>query len=87
MNRITLMFEAAKKERRKTLVGFLTAGDPGMAVSERNMLAALESGVDLLEIGVPFSDPTADGPAIQAAGARALGADMGRGGQSGAGAK
>jgi len=80
MNRITLMFEAAKKERRKALVGFLTAGDPGMAVSERNMLAALESGVDLLEIGVPFSDPTADGPAIQAAGARALGAGATLGG-------
>ena len=72
MNRIPVMFEAVKKEGRKALVGFLTAGDPDMAVSEKNMRAALENGVDLLEIGVPFSDPTADGPAIQAAGARSL---------------
>ncbi len=72
MNRITGMFEAAKKEGRKALVGYLTAGDPDLVASERAMRAALENGVDLLEIGVPFSDPTADGPAIQAAGARAL---------------
>lgn len=72
MNRIPGMFEAVKKAGRKALVGYLTAGDPDLAVSERSMRAALENGVDLLEIGVPFSDPTADGPVIQAAGARSL---------------
>lgn len=72
MNRIQAKFEELKKQRRKALVGFLTAGDPDLEISEKNMRDALSNGVDILEIGVPFSDPTADGPIIQAAGQRAL---------------
>ncbi len=72
MNRITQKFEEIRGAGRKALVGYLTAGDPDMKKSERDMRAALRSGVDIMEIGVPFSDPTADGPTIQAAGQRAL---------------
>lgn len=72
MNRIRAKFEELKKQGKKALVGYLTAGDPDLKTSERFMRAALVNGVDILEIGVPFSDPTADGPAIQAAGQRAL---------------
>ncbi|MFA7160402.1 MAG: tryptophan synthase subunit alpha [Kiritimatiellia bacterium] len=72
MNRITAKFEELKQQGKKALVGYLTAGDPTLTVSTGNMRAALANGVDILEIGVPFSDPTADGPTIQAAGQRAL---------------
>lgn len=57
---------------RKALIGYLTVGDPDLKTSERNIRLALANGLDILELGVPFSDPTADGPAIQAAGQRAL---------------
>ena len=72
MNRITAKFEELKKQGKKALIGYLTAGDPDIRASEKSMRAALASGIDILEIGVPFSDPTADGPTIQAAGQRAL---------------
>ncbi|MEI8351992.1 MAG: tryptophan synthase subunit alpha [bacterium] len=74
MSRISRTFEALKTADRKALVGFLVAGDPDLDTSERHCRAALENGVDILELGVPFSDPTADGPVIQAAGQRALAA-------------
>lgn len=72
MNRIKTKFEELKKQGKKALIGYLTAGDPNIKTSEKTMCAALANGVDILEIGVPFSDPTADGPTIQAAGQRAL---------------
>ncbi len=72
VNRITQTFQTLRRQGRKALIGYLTAGDPDLPTSERNIRLALANGVDLLEIGVPFSDPTADGPAIQAAGQRAL---------------
>lgn len=74
MNRITRTFAALKAKGHQALIGYLTAGDPDLKTSERRMRAALQHGVDILEIGVPFSDPTADGPTIQAAGQRALAA-------------
>jgi tryptophan synthase alpha chain len=76
MNRITARFEQLKKAGRKGLVGYLTAGDPNVETSEKNIRVALDNGVDVLELGVPFSDPTADGPTIQAAAYRALKAGM-----------
>lgn len=76
MKRIAQCFEALRAEGRKGLVGYLTAGDPDAAASERHVLEALDAGVDLIELGVPFSDPTADGPTIQAAAHRALAAGM-----------
>jgi tryptophan synthase alpha chain len=72
MNRIDVAFKKLKAEGRKGLVGFLTAGDPDMEQSERDIRTALDAGVDVLELGIPFSDPTADGPTIQAASQRAL---------------
>ncbi|MDA0577853.1 MAG: tryptophan synthase subunit alpha [Verrucomicrobia bacterium] len=74
MNRLTKTFHDLKASGRKGLVGYLTAGDPDLAVSEANIRAAIEAGLDVLELGVPFSDPTADGPTIQEASMRALAA-------------
>lgn len=76
MNRIDKTFAALQQENRKAFVAFLTAGDPNLAQSERDIRDALDNGVDILELGVPFSDPTADGPVIQAASLRALEHDM-----------
>ncbi len=73
-NRIEETFSRLREEKKKALVVFLTGGDPDL---ERSLLlaeAAAEAGADLLEIGVPFSDPLADGPTIQAASGRALAA-------------
>lgn len=72
MNRITKTFQTLRLQGRKALIGYLTAGDPDLKTSERNIRAALANGLDILELGVPFSDPTADGPSIQAAAQRAL---------------
>lgn len=76
MSRIAGCFSEAKRNGRKVLVGYLTAGDPDLEKSEENIRAAVKNGVDVLELGVPFSDPTADGPEIQAASGRALASGM-----------
>lgn len=76
MGRIEQTFQRLKEEGRKGLVGYLTAGDPDYETSLRNIRTAVECGVDILELGVPFSDATADGPIIQAASHRALAAGM-----------
>jgi tryptophan synthase alpha chain len=70
--RIGRRFEALRREGKKAFVGFVTAGDPSL---ERTVEVALElerGGVDVLELGVPFSDPLADGPVIQRSSERAL---------------
>ncbi|MHB9097438.1 MAG: tryptophan synthase subunit alpha [Syntrophales bacterium] len=72
MGRIEAKFAALKKANRKALVAYLTAGDPEMETTAELIPALEAAGVDVVEIGVPFSDPTADGPAIQAASQRAL---------------
>jgi tryptophan synthase alpha chain len=72
VSRISARFDTLKTERRAGLISFLTAGDPDMASFEAIMAGLPASGADLIEIGMPFSDPMADGPAIQAAGLRAL---------------
>src|SRR4051812_42808666 len=70
--RIQKLFERLKTECRSALVGYLTAGDPSPEHTP-GIVAALErGGVDLIELGVPFSDPIADGPVIQRASDRAL---------------
>ncbi|MFO7936537.1 MAG: tryptophan synthase subunit alpha [Kiritimatiellia bacterium] len=76
MNRIDKTFADLKAEGKKALVAFLTAGDPDFDTSLEILKTACTSGVDILEIGVPFSDPTCDGPVIQAASERALNSDM-----------
>ena len=80
MNRIDQTFQNLAAAKRKALVAFLTAGDPDAATSLEILRAACAAGADILELGVPFSDPTCDGPVIQAASERAL-----RGGMSLAG--
>jgi len=71
-NRITNTFHGLKRAGRTALVGFLMAGDP--ETPEEAIRSLLKDGLDVLELGVPFSDPIADGPVIQAAGQRALAA-------------
>lgn len=72
MNRIEKKFAELKKKRKKALIVFLTAGDPSLAKNEALIRAMENEGVDLVEIGVPFSDPLADGPVIQASSQRSL---------------
>lgn len=72
MSRIGARFAALAAGARKALVPYVTAGDPEPGVTVPLMHALVEAGADLLEIGVPFSDPMADGPVIQAACERAL---------------
>lgn len=76
MNRIEQTFHDVKQKSERALVGFVTAGDPDRERSETIIDAMLEGGVDILELGVPFSDPTADGPVIQRSSGRALAAGM-----------
>lgn len=77
MSRLADTFARTRKEGRKALVVYLTGGDPDAETSRRLLLAAARAGADILEVGVPWSDPSADGPAIQAAMLRALGAGGG----------
>ncbi len=72
MSRIKDAFARAKREERAALVAYLMAGDPSLEVSEKLALACIRGGANLLELGLPFSDPISDGPEIQAAGQRAL---------------
>ena len=72
MNRIESKFQELKRNGEKALVGFVTAGDPDVDRSLEIMSAMCAAGLDILELGIPFSDPTADGPAIQRSSARAL---------------
>lgn len=65
MNRIDETFRALRQQQRAALVPFLTAGDPDLESTREFMRVAADSGADLLELGVPFSDPTADGPVLQ----------------------
>jgi len=74
--RIEQRFAALKAEGRAGLVAYLIAGDPDIATSTRLFEGVAAAGADLIEIGMPFSDPMADGPLIQAAGLRALQAGM-----------
>jgi tryptophan synthase alpha chain len=72
MSRIQGRFEALAKAKRKALIPYITAGDPNPSLTVPLMRALVESGADILELGVPFSDPMADGPVIQRSGERAL---------------
>lgn len=74
--RIEARFEALRREGRAGLVTFLTAGDPDRETSLELLRGLAAAGADLIEIGMPFSDPMADGPVIQAGGLRALAAGM-----------
>ncbi|GAB4231237.1 MAG: tryptophan synthase subunit alpha [Deltaproteobacteria bacterium] len=76
MSAIDATFRRLRDRGEKGLVVYLTAGDPSPAASLRYLRAAAGAGADILEVGVPFSDPTADGPTIEAASRRALSSGM-----------
>lgn len=75
-NRIATTFENLKKNGRKAFVTFVMAGDPDAQKTSAVLASLPEAGADIIEIGMPFTDPMADGPAIQASGLRALKAGM-----------
>jgi len=75
VSRIAATFQRLAAERRAGLIPYLTAGDPDLATTRDCVLAAADAGADLLELGVPFSDPMADGPVIQRSAVRALAAN------------
>jgi len=72
MSRIPATFEALKRKGRKALIPFITAGDPEPKLTVPLMHALAKAGCDVIELGVPFSDPMADGPVIQRSSERAL---------------
>jgi tryptophan synthase alpha chain len=72
MGRIEKKFESLRVKNEKALIVYLTAGDPSLEITKKLIGGLEKAGVDILEIGVPFSDPTADGPVIQEASQRAL---------------
>ncbi len=72
MNRIDKKFKELKKRGKKAFIAYVTAGDPDLKMTVRIVLALERAGVDIIELGIPFSDPVADGPTIQAASQRAL---------------
>jgi tryptophan synthase alpha chain len=76
MSRLKDTFARLKKDGKGGLIAYVTAGDPDPATSEQVLLAIARSGADVIEVGVPFSDPLADGPVIQRASERALAAGM-----------
>src|ERR1051325_10372561 len=72
MSRIAASFEELRRARRKALIPYITAGDPSPQMTVPLLHAIVEAGADIVELGVPFSDPMADGPVVQRAGERAL---------------
>src|SRR5271154_1658291 len=70
--RISRRFRELAEAGELGLVAYITAGDPSLDATEKIVLAAAEAGADVIELGVPFSDPVADGPTIQRASDRAL---------------
>jgi tryptophan synthase alpha chain len=77
MSRIAATFDALRSAGRKALIPYITVGDPFADTTAQIMLALAEGGADLIELGVPFSDPMADGPVIQKASERALARGIG----------
>ena len=72
MTRISEKFKELKKRKKKALVSFISAGDPSINVSQKILEILPASGVDIIELGIPFSDPMADGPIIQRSSQRSI---------------
>ena len=72
MSRITACMQALQKEGRKALIPYIVAGDPTPDFTVKMMHQLVQDGADIIELGVPFSDPMAEGPVIQLAHERAL---------------
>ena len=77
MSKIESTFLRLKSENKKALIPFITAGDPHPDMTVNMLHTLVESGADMIEVGIPFSDPMADGPVIQRASERALANDVG----------
>lgn len=77
MSRIEQVFKDLKKQNKKALIPFITAGDPSVDLTLKILHQMVKSGADMIEIGIPFSDPMADGPVIQRASERALANNVG----------
>jgi len=71
-NRIDKTFQSLKRNKKKAFIAFITAGDPSLSLTEQLVIGFENTGVDIVELGVPFSDPLADGPTIQASSERAV---------------
>lgn len=71
-SRITATFQSVRAKGQKVLIAYIMAGDPSLEDTEHHVLQIADAGADIIELGVPFSDPIADGPVIQAAAERAL---------------
>lgn len=74
MNRITEKFNALKADNKKAFIPYICTGDPALEATEKIVYALEQAGADIIELGIPFSDPLADGPVIQAAALRSLNA-------------
>jgi tryptophan synthase alpha chain len=72
MSRIAARFDELRRAKRKALIPYITAGDPQPSLTVPLLRALVEAGADIIELGVPFSDPMADGPVVQRSGERAL---------------
>jgi len=72
MTRISRAFKRLKTEGRKAFIPYIMAGDPSFETTKETVLMLEQCGADIVELGVPFSDPLADGPTIQRAAERAL---------------
>ncbi len=72
MSKIKKTFKELKSRKEKALVMYLTAGDPDLTTTKKLLVAIEEAGADIIEVGIPFSDPMADGPTIQRASGRGL---------------
>ena len=72
MSRLGETFDALRARRERALIPYFTAGDPSLGDTRRLVREAARRGADIVELGVPFSDPLADGPVIQRAAQRAL---------------
>ena len=83
MTRIDDTFARLKSEGKKAFVSYVMAGDPDLETSREIVHGLPAAGVDIIELGLPFTDPMADGPTIQLAGQRALDAARRRGGRGG----
>lgn len=71
-NRLDTRFADLKSEGRAALIAYVCAGDPDQATATQGLIKLIEAGADIIEVGMPFTDPVADGPSIQAAAIRAL---------------
>src|SRR5213593_2716576 len=79
MSRITETFAELKRDQRRGFIPFITAGDPDLETTGKLIIELAHAGATVIELGVPFTDPMADGPVIQRASERALRNDFGLG--------